>query len=640
MEKEHIILTVLIALLVVAAVAASWYMGVFRPLNVLSVDKIEMDPEFGYEDPDTGEYKGAFWVVTFYTGSYGQHMFYKFNDAEVTAHDANTVDGKELDVTSEIAVDIQTDQPYMVSSLTETPYMVCKPCYASAWYVGWTDEEFEEHVEWDGSQWVTEEGRLEQVDVTVKEVVGDWRKIVPLTVTATKTTEDGTVTHLEADGQREYHVEAAGPNCTLPIRFENPNDPDEFFTFQLVGQLDTGQLIYPPDMAIFRDDLIFEKTSDLLNHIRYSTSNEEAFVHYWYGEYGTHWQQHGGGATSIYVRETHWPGVEREDPGGHPWDTYFRPREMYVYQDPPPIHGNNYNGLISYLEDNCRRLEDWEINPYGRGYEITEDEVKIYMDYDTWRWLGTLTISTDLADAYVWKPSYACGDIIKAWWASSGKSDATISDRDKLKVEVKNTGTVKGKLYVRYKISPSDAPLLIGGDGKFFEVGETHTFTSTAKNLGPKTKVDGEILIELVNDINHVCDTETVTFTLPPITGVTTLNVKVIDKRNPDKLLSGITISVQYGTSSDSKICNNGWATFSLGAYQGEVTVTAEESVNYQGATKTATVQTGGNTVTLELLERGAPPVTWWEEWWRVIVLAVIIVAVVAVAIWYYKREG
>jgi len=627
----------LIVLLALGLIVA-YTMFPFTPssLSILAVSTVEIDPQYGYEDPNTGEWVGSYWVVLSTTHTYGDHVFYELNDIEVQKYGENTVDGDELHVDAQIQINVQVGQPYVQRPLTKTPYTVSKPIYGQHSWITGTDTHFKEHYDYNYNtgEWVkVTDGPIPQQDIVIKETASDWMRVVPLTVTATKIDKEGKTTMLECDGQTSVHLNKTGPEALLPITFQNPNDETETFTFKLEGQLDTGYLVTLPDMSILREDVIFQKTGDFLNHVKYSKTNSEAYINYWYGSYGIQgWNENSDG--TIYPQDSIAPGSFSEIYG---YDFYYYPAPMRIYSDPPPISGVNYQGLVSYLESNCRRLENWEIDRWGQGYEVTEDMIKVFMPYDSWLWLYTLTVSTELADTYVWKPHYADGEILSVKWLSSGNDHATISDQDRLDVKVKNVGTVDGNLRVKYTISPDTAPLLIIGDGKYFSVNEEYTFQSVAKNLGPQNKVDGEILIELVNDANDVRDTETVYFTLLPITGVTTLNVKVVEKGNTAKLLSGITVSVQYGTQSDVKVSSGGWASFSLGAYQGPVEVVAAESVKYYGAVATDNIETGGNLMVLELQLKEAPPPSPFP-WW---LTAIIIIVVGAVIIMYtMKRRG
>lgn len=612
-----------------------------RARNLLAVSRVYIDPQYGYEDPQTGEWKGSYWIVLSTTQTYGEHVFYELNDTEVQKYGENYVDTDELHVEAEVKIQVSVGQPYLKRALTKTPYTLCPPVYGSdTTPFGHFDRKFAEYYVYEAGSWIKKtDGPIAQQDIVLKETSGDWMAVVPLTISATKIDGSGNVVALEHNGQRIVNLEVSGPGALQPLWFRNPSDSSEQFKFKLEGMLQTGLITTLPDMAIFpREDVIFEKSADLLRYLKYggpkmASSGDSYASYYWYGGNDGTFREHEDGSVWVGVPMTY----SREAPGvrvGYSWiHEYVYPVPMFVYEDPPMIEGRNYDGLLSYLERNARRLESWEIDRWGKGYEILENEIRVNVPYDTWVWLYTLEISTELSDTYVWKPYYADGEILNAQWASSGTDKATISTQDNLAVSVKNTGTVDGNLYVNYQASPAGI-LQIMDDGKLFTVGEEHTFETTAKNLGPNVKVDGEILIELVNDANDVRDTAKVYFTALPITGVTTLNVKLVEKGNPNKLLSGITVSVQYGLESATDISGNGWATFPLGAYQGPVVITAEESANYESKTETTTVSTGTNTRVIALARKGEG----LSPWLIIGIVVAVVVVVIVVALKLRRR--
>lgn len=599
-------------------------------LAILAVSNVHIDPQYGYEDPQTGEWKGSQWVVLSTTSTYGDHVFYKFDEGEAERFGENFVGENKLLPRSTVEVNVYVDQPYVRRALTQTPYTVCKPAYGAVYGDAYLKEHY--NYNYATGKWTKWLGHLWQQDIVVSETAGVWQIIVPLRVSATKTDADGNQVALHSGGQTEVKLEVAGPDALIPLWFENPFDASEKFKFKLEGLLGTGYTVTLPDLAIFRPDLIFEKTGDLLADIQYSTTNPTAYVQYWYGPYNVAWREHSD-HTSIYTDS--WPSDEPRPPGVFRevklFTDYEYPARMFIYDDPPAIRGELYEGLVSYLEARNRKLQGWEIDPWGLGYEVSDHEIKVNMPYNSWNWMYTLEISTELADTYVWRPTYADGQITSVEWASSGTTDATISDKDQLSVTVKNVGTVDGNLRVRCTVSPNDAPLLIEGDGKFFVVGEEHTFTIQAKNLGPEVETDGEVVLELVNDAGDIRDTDVALFTLLPITGVTTLNVQVVEQGGGNTLLSGIIVTARYGTDSEYQVSSSGWVSFSLGAYQGSVTISAEDSLHYYGATKEAAVSTGSNVEVLELARKDAPLPTQadWLPW--IMVGAVVVGGAVVV---------
>jgi len=618
MKKEKTLVLILIL-----AVFATFLFAAQPPVpqSILAVSSVYIDPQYGYEDPATGEWVGSYWMVLSTTSSYDQHIFYDFNDVEATKYGQDTVGDKQLMPEASISIRVDVARPYVESSVTVNPYKICPDTWGRHFvFPTGSNTKLPEYYAWDEgrNEWVKKfDGPIPQTSVTVKETVGDWLVHIPLRFTVTKIDDENNVVQLVSDDLQNGWWNASGPSALKPIWFYNPENPDERMKVKLEGQLGTGFSFNFPDMLVFADrsDMVFEKTAELLNDMRYeSYANQYAYINYWYsglgldGEYVQGWRTNDDG--SIYVHDTSAKGIFGQTGFFENWEY---PLPMYIYEDPPLINGQQYKGMIHYLTDRHRKLENWEVDKWGVGWQLGDDYMRVNLPFNSYLWLYTLQISTELADTYVYQPSYTDGEILSARWASSNGVDATISDQDQLAVTVENIGTVEGNLWISYEITPLDAPLMISGDGKQFQTGEVYTFQSTAKNLGPQNEVTGSINIQLINDAGDIRDEETVTFTLLPITGVTTLNVKVVDKSNTARLLSGISISVQYGVDSQLKTSTSGWATFELGSYQGPVEVIADETSNYYGEAETGIVETGSNLIELRLQAKqsGEADYTW-----------------------------
>lgn len=643
----------LYAILIIAVVLLAYFgaFGEFGPTgySILAVSKVYIERQNGSEDPD-GEWVGSEWVVLSTSSTYDQHIFYRFDANETEKYGEDTVNGQKLIPKATIIIEVDVGRPYVESSLTENTYLVCPKVYGLHSWLGGQDTYFKEYYAWNPQthKWEKRtDGPLDETYISVKETVGDWQVYVPLKFTVTKYDASGNGVTLVSDDLENGWFNMSGPSALIPITFYNPNDPDETMKIKLEGQLGTGSLPSFPSLAILNDrkDLTFEKNSDFLNDFRFEAarSTPTNYINYWYGyetevsniELGAEWKSNPDG--SIYVNlnysNAHCRGVVSQSGLFETWDY---PKPIYVYQDPPPDpSGKTWLGLINYLRSRHRVIENWEIDKWGLGWDILGDKVRVYMPYNSFVWMYTIRISTELADTYVYRESLANGRITKAVWESTGTDYAEIMEEDTLLITVKNLG-YKGNVFLRFKAEPSDIPILVSSDGKIMEQNETETFKVKVRNLGPDEDMEGTLHIECVNDAGEITDVASVRFKLLKKTGPPILSVLVIDKVTHEKI-TGLQVSVTKGDYSESRYTGGGWAVFFL-PEAGTYKVTVHESAYYYSAEETVEVTSGSKTITIEVQPKAptVPQIDWsWLFW---ILLAGIIIIIIFTL--YKKRRA
>jgi len=353
---------------------------------------------------------------------------------------------------------------------------------------------------------------------------------------------------------------------------------------------------------------------------------------YWYGD---DWTVHPSGY--MIVLDTGGAGVFSETYG---LDQYIYPSPMPIMADLPRKNWGTVKSLITWVREHAREIETDEIDVWGEGYEILDSEIRVYAPYNSWLWMFTLKISTQLADTYVWKPTGgAKGTFMSCKWSGDGKK-IEISTTAKIRFEIRNDGP-KGNVYVVPDVTPKDAPLKISSWGALMDYSESKIGYLTVTNLGPKEKTEGSITLQLKNDNNEVTDTYTLNFVLLPIEGNTLLNVLVLEEGS-EKKVSGLPVSISYGSESDLGYTDEGWVNFDLGAYQGEVLIQTEETTFYYASEKTVTVETGSNDVTIYVKRKSITPITSGDEfWWGLTLglLGVTTVVCVMVLVWMWRRR-
>lgn len=621
--------------LILLLVGTVYYFRGYLPFStggVLAVSNIYIDPLRPGSEQD-GIWVGGHWVVLANTyTAYGQHVFYYFGKPEVDKYSqGNTTNqgpaGQILLPNASIEIDVTVGQPYLQSHLISYDNMKVLPD-TYGWHSGsfglTTDTYFKEYKTYDNGVWnKRSDGPIPEQDITYWRTTNDWTTVVPLDISAWKKAADGSlIALLGPGGSTVYHTEATGSGALLPFSFTNPDDQSETVGFQLQGQLSSGISPNPGSFFILRSpDYVFRDSQDMENYIKFgtSTTDRRAFVNDWFG---TWWHTHTDG--SIYVN---YDGTADQwnQPNGYPGlgeyetniaDVWKYPIKVTYDQlmfsgTPYTVASGRPNSLAKYLAaQRGAPLTAAQINPYTSQFTVdtTNRIMRLPLDWNSYLWLYTIDISTQLADTYVWKPSYTTGLIQSAVWMS-GQSipHIPVGGSDTMNIAVKNTGTYTGGLTLKFAKNPTSAPLAVNDFTVSLGPGITQVLPVSVSNLGTTTEVDVHITISLWNANNEHQGTDiTLECILSPSGGADTF-LTVVTQNRDNLYISGIPVTVQFGISSVAGSTSNGAVTFNLGLYVGPVTVTTAETDVYWSTNATLAVQAGSNTDTITLTKKGEP---------------------------------
>jgi len=641
--------------LIVLLVGAVYYFRGYLPLSTggnLAVSQIYIDPlRPGSEQ--SGLWVGGHWVVltTTYT-AYGQHCFYQFDKAQVDKYSqGNTTNkgpaGQILLPAANIQIDVTVGQPYLQSHLIEYDNMKVLPSTYGVHYSLISDDYyFKEYKTYDNGVWNKHfDGPIPEQDVTYWRSMNDWVAVVPLTITAWKYGADGSaIALLGPGGSTIYHTVATGSGALLPFSFSNPDNPAETVGFQLQGQLGSGIIPSIGHFFILRSpDYIFSDAQDIESYIKFSasTTDRRAFVNDWFGQ---QWYTHNDGSiyldynglTDEWDQTTGYPGCGSFESGV--FDVWKYPNKVTYDQlmysgTPYTVASGRPSSLAKYLASvKGAPLTATQINPYTGQFTVdTANKVMtLPLDQNSYLWLYTVDISTELADTYVWRPSYTTGAIQSAVWMSGQTvPHIPVGGSDTMNIAVKNTGTYTGALTLKFAKNPTNAPLAVNDFTVALGAGETRIVPVPVTNLGTATEVDAHITISLWNANNeHQGNDFTLECILSPSGGTNTF-LTVVTQNKDGLYVSGIAVTVTFGINSVSELTSNGARTFDLGLYTGPVTVTTAETDVYWNTQVTFTVVTGSNTYPIILTKKGEP-----QQYTLLIVIAVLaITALIGAAV-------
>ena len=631
-EPKWIIVFILILIVIYAITQAP-----LRMLSVFSVSQITLKAQ-GYEDPNTHEWKGSYWVIGLVTDTLEHYegIRYRFNDEEATG--ANKIGEKTLVVNSEIEIVITPMKPYYERSMQYVTYTVYPKTYgaylnklAPALYKGKLGEDT----------------AIPELKATVRQFTDEsWKLHSPFKVQLYK---NGVL-------KDEKVVDTLGGAETIILTADSP---EETVKIQNLGKLGTG-LGEPEfgDLIMFDYAHIFKIEGNIINEIQYDM-DPYSYSNYWFGggpiyRAGTscYVQRWSDGTPAHYCVEGGliapletgmFPGVYRTEQW-YEVDYKMMPVAADIYLDKPkdkPVAGVPFGySLINYLANKRghRIFTLQDLDEYNEGIEVLDNKMRVYLPLSSFNNLVTVWISTEAADAIVYQPVAAHGVITSVEWLAGG----SISDKDVAKVTVKQEGrdggrvtvTVSGYAGLPISVSPTT-------DSAIIDYGETHTFFFTVTNLGTATEASGTLTFTATNDMGETTSMETLGFKiLPQIGEQTILTVNLYDREGYKP--SGIAVTVNYGVDSKSAVASGGYATFNLGTYTGGVDIGTQETDTYKGASASATVKPGQNSVFIELERKGEEKQTILNlilEWLKQNYVAVIVALAILGAAYISKKR-
>jgi len=660
MKSKTVIGMLVLAIVIVASVIVGFQYGGVKLSTVLAVSTIKIDPLRPGQIQSDGAYVGGYWVVLADTATaYGTHVFYQFNSSQVNQYsEGNTtnvdpVTGQKLFPQASIQLSVDVGQPYLKSDLYEYDNMLVLPAtYGSSYspFTG-TDTYLKEYKTYDNGVWNKHnDGPILAQSVTYWRTQNNWQVVIPLDISATKIKADGTSIPLNGpSGTPSYHVEPtfSGSANLQPITFINPSDSSETITFTKVGLLSAGAWPSANSMFILRNDLIWKDDGNVEPYVKYSSStvDRRAFVNDWFGEsWGVpNWKTHTDG--SIYVdynvyaaqwdQGSGYAGIGSSE--SYPFQTFKYPNKVTYDQlmysgTPYTVASGRPNSLAAWLDySKGQHLKPNEVNPYTGLYQVDTDNkvIKLFLNQNEFLWLYTVDISTDVADTYVWQPSYQTGVITDAHW-QSGETipHIPIAGSNTILVTVSNTGDAPGGFILKFATNPANAPTVIPDTPTgAITPGQPKQVTVQVINFGGTQDVSTSITISLFND-NYEDQHSSVTVQCVFSAGGGENTYLTVLTNDGDLPVSGIQVTIKYSTASQSEPTTYGLKTFNLGMYTGPVTISTPEDSIYQSTAGSTTVHSGLQSYTVKLVQLGQT-----QDWTWLILVVVITVAIAVVAV-------
>lgn len=643
-KKTTIIAIILIGL----AVSGILYFSFtpFGPFTLLSVSQAYIDPQGGYFEGD--KFKGAYWLILVSVDqanegiaglklkSDSQGNTYIETSSGTTAVQT-TVGDKKLVVQSEILINLDPQQPYYVRSLQAIPYMVYPNTYGTGMGL------------YGASVWRTTD-MVPRLDVTTWQWKDQWAKYTPFSVSLSKNgTVIKTIDNFDTEGSQQ----------TITI---------EGVTISHLGYFEGKETIDTSKIIMLAPDKILTYSDETINDIKYDAW-EYSFSNYWFGGGKIYteprhaspikrWQDVSPPSPAHYyqyiqnyvVYDSDFPGTYRADSGVN---RFALPLAADVFKNNPDASkADKYNpegfSVWNYLTQK-RGKNPVSLDFWNQGVNVSttgDSKVRVKVPFNAVSYgapVVQIRIPVELADTIVWRPAVANVKIVDFKWYTGG-TNVDIGGEAQAILTVKQTSTVRSSADITLKLEPSNLPGTITPSltGVALDPNEEKTIYIKLSNLGTSADVTGKLIAVITEKLtgSETARGELTFKFLKTSTMENVLTVKTIDKSRKIAV-SGITVAIQYGTESDSAISQSGSASWSLGAYQGGVTITTAATAEYQAAETSYAMHSGLNEVTLELLKVGEEEeIPWWEQYWWLIVLAIalIIITIIAVA-WLKSRE-
>lgn len=638
----------LLALLLIGLV---YFLGLpLFPATIISITQCNVE-QTGHVG-ENNQWSGSFWNIFAVNDiSASQVSLLKFNKSLVDSYGANYILTQNVEPTARIDITITALQPYFTLPTVIRDYIVYPKTYG-------TDISF-----LGGGQKAEKVPERTIPQLTARCYVfspqdpGSWEQHTPFHIKIQKVNGSNPFTW-------EQTLDTVGGTNTVVCT--NPADSSEAIMIKDLGVLGTSWQAGPPfsHVVIIDQYHAFVYDSNLIKDLCYDTSlttgqklNDYSYSQYWFGGGDYYLDDAGGGYLDHLGRwpDDHSPGFYTADgvawlthadqwPGQKEEGEWNVPIAADIFNDNPDtwsyIHQGIGKSLVNYLQ-NIRNYEYQNLDTWSQGASIQGDgKLRVNLPYGAASSVVQIRVSTEIADAVVVKEQITNPQITKSVWLSNQGSDVTIPDHDTAVVSVRqDEPDVMGGVFVTATLSPADIPALLDFTQlqKQMSYNENYDFKFTLTNNNPgTTTLDGTITFEATNANGEVCSTSSLTFSLPPKGVVTRLTVLTVDKEIKIRI-NGIPITVEYGTESQFGYTDRGEVSFDLGAFTGTATITAAETTAYKGATVNPPLNSGPNTVTLELERIGTPPP---PNYWLWIVIGIIVAATaVAIALVWKKKK-
>jgi len=585
----------LIFLVIVGVVFVQRY--AFGPqLSLLSVSQVTIQPT-GSAD-STGKWTGSFWIVTGTVDASESSIFYQLDPSA-----SGTVNNQVINPKATIKITFTPMQPYYQRALVYHTIQVVSDVHpASYWYQGgyWVYDDY------GGDYYVpaSESWIEKQYDIVPQLNLGYytfatsiWEQHTPFQVTVTK---------IKADGSTDFTVTKTidtlgGVNNVI---ITNPNDASQQIVISDLGKIGTGysQPTFSDNMILLdASHNVIDKDNNLMNIIGYDRSDSSYSVHF-YGGREWRWQD---GTPKPPTPDMWWSifnlGPDYNYPKNYPgwgvtyndYSTYGLQYWTYDYSVKPASIDDlkNYLKSLNYVVDTDLNAQTW-----GQGVSIGDNVLRVNMPGGSASSLITMKISTEMADSYVYQPSYGAFTISDTSW-SSGSSTLKYNVASQLNVKVKCTSP--GTFNLEASSSTTDLSITPAAISDTLASGDEKSYSFTVKNTGVSTTTTGVISLALKDSSGTVDDSKTLSFTLEPIYYTVTVLVKDA---------SGSFISnAKVVFNSVTQYTDTGGSTAFSGIPKGSYNYVVSKD-GYNDASGSITVNNADVTTTVVLTAKTTPP--------------------------------
>lgn len=375
----------------------------------------------------------------------------------------NKIGNKTIVPTATIEITITPRQPYWERQLTSKSYLVYPQTYGTI-----------------RDRWTKQTRKLLENSVSAL-----YANVLECDSSAVWTLHTPFDVKVEKVGNKSFtktlSIDTIGGTYIATIA--NPSDESEKLMIMDLGKIGTGYgQPVTSGLLIFNKTIAFEKTTQLVNAIRYGrdlttgqVTQNENYAFYWFGggakylatgdtgakdEEVLYWEDDKSPAHmwrygidpvayNKLVAPGDFPGSYRDDDGPNWWDRYERIKPIAA-----DILNNNDTtnprglSLVNYLTEKFPS-EFQDLDLWREGWTITSDNrLRIYMPTAATSSLISIKISAELADSVVYQPIVGNGKIEQAFWDSTKTTKSIIKDKDVAVLKIKQYASQPSKITV------------------------------------------------------------------------------------------------------------------------------------------------------------------------------------------------
>jgi len=631
----------LLALLAAIAISAGLLLYIpTQQLTIISVSKIEIDPEGGYIK--NNKLRGCYWVLTVALDSVNKYV----GTVELPNNTEGTFGSDTVYTAKKVEILLTPSKAYLTRAIQQDSKLVAPETYMTSqnkitrdfvWNKDYkADAVWSNHYVWAEDLWHAHSVFTASIKVDGKEVASRTMDTYGGSSTFTVSTDDGTIM-----------IKSLG---ALAGEWSEPHVGDLLiFNEDYVYDYDTSIQYVEYDSG---GTLVAWRTSGENDKIHILRGHNDPYSTYWYGE--MRWNDDPSvtsdpdvrgtpAATKVYADGLSLELLNPSNFGGWKSDeTTFAWRRRPVTPVILPTQKSEYMWLLGdkglclteYLESKGSPnmgKKGRAVDQVFRGYDswkIVGNQIFVYAPFSAYQVpVVQIYVPVELADTWVYRPQISDLDITGVGWTGGG-TYTEVSTSKTFWVDVKQKSTVKSTGRVLVSASSTKALISPEYNDVTLAPGETKRLQFTLTNTGVDADITGIVTVK-TKDLwtGDITDTNTdLSFKLlkQAVGGATTLNVYTYDGEN-DEPVEGITVYVQADKQYQWVTDQNGYASFDLGSYRGSVTIRTGGTAVYPSTSKTVQVSGGVTEVTIYLTPKEAWVLPWWT--WIAAIAAVAAVA-------------